>query len=73
MFLQVGCIEFVGSDGHELEKRPVSLQNARRLIMATCGPLEPRSDGVSISAPLDTGTASTSTWKRIGRVFTGKA
>ena len=92
MFLQMGCIEFVGSDGHDLEKRPVSLQNARRLITAACGPLEahrlfcdnptkvvkgepvePRSEGASISAPSVKETASTSTWKRTSRVFTGKA
>ena len=40
MFLQMGVIEFVGSDGHDLEKRPVSLQNARRLVAQASGPLE---------------------------------
>ena len=40
MFLRMGVIEFVGSDGHDLEKRPISLQSARRLVTQACGPLE---------------------------------
>lgn len=89
MFLQMGCIEFVGSDGHDLEKRPISLQSARRLVTQACGPLEahrlfclnPASvvRGEPVVARSQAATAAAinpeqpSTWKRISRAFTGGA
>ncbi len=89
MFLQMGCIEFVGSDGHDLEKRPISLQSARRLVAQACGPLEAHRlfcanpakvvKGEPVVARSESGITSAavpespSTWKRISRAFTGKA
>jgi protein-tyrosine phosphatase len=86
-FLQMGYIEFVGSDGHDLEKRPISLQSARRLVTQACGPLEahrlfcanPASvvKGEPVLPRSDAGpTAATeepSRWQRISRAFTGGA
>ncbi len=89
MFLRLGCIEFVGSDGLDLEKRPISLQSALRLVTQACGPLEAHRLFCANPAkvvrgepvvPRSEGGASLaappeapSRWKRISRVFTGNA
>ena len=35
--LRTGCVDFVGSDAHDLDRRPLSLLNARGIVTEACG------------------------------------
>ena len=87
--LQSGYIEFIGSDGHDLERRPLSLQSARGLVTQACGAQEAqrlfsanparvvRGEPVVPKAgggPAPSSNPRPATWRgRISRVFTGRA